>query len=281
MDIRFLSTFLEVANTRHFGKAADNLYLTQSAVSARIKLLEEYFNTPLFIRNRNSIQLTPAGEQLIPYAKQLSAKLLEAKQALNHKSTRFIGVATTPNAFYLSLNEIFNEVAHQFPLISLRTDLGNTELLSRQLHERTIDMAFTTEPLKLDNVETSKIVEIPLAFYAKSKGQDIEEYVHIEWSHKVTDKVYQQFPQCRNARLKTSSYQIGLGQLNRSETGTALLPDTENYPGLVKLDIPCDFYAGIYLNVIENNNIEELLAVVKFITSSLSARGMLIGDCIA
>ena len=58
MDIRFLTTFIEVANTRHFGKAAENLYLTQSAVSARIKLLEEYFHSTLFIRQRNSIQLT-------------------------------------------------------------------------------------------------------------------------------------------------------------------------------------------------------------------------------
>jgi hypothetical protein len=49
MDIRFLVTFMEVAQTRHFGKAAENLYLTQSAVSARIKQLEEYFNAALFV----------------------------------------------------------------------------------------------------------------------------------------------------------------------------------------------------------------------------------------
>lgn len=66
MDVRFISTFLDVAQTRHFGKASENLYLTQSAVTARIMLLEEYFNTSLFIRNRNSIQLTSAGEKLIP-----------------------------------------------------------------------------------------------------------------------------------------------------------------------------------------------------------------------
>ena len=51
MDIRFLTTFIEVAKTRHFGKAAENLYLTQSAVSARIKLLEEYFHTRFLLGN--------------------------------------------------------------------------------------------------------------------------------------------------------------------------------------------------------------------------------------
>ena len=41
MDIDLLRTFLEVYRTRHFGRTAENLYLTQSAVSARIRLLEE------------------------------------------------------------------------------------------------------------------------------------------------------------------------------------------------------------------------------------------------
>ena len=49
MDVKVFKTFLEVANTRHFGRAADNLFITQAAVSARIKQLEEfsaYLHTP-------------------------------------------------------------------------------------------------------------------------------------------------------------------------------------------------------------------------------------------
>ena len=86
MDIRFLTTFIEVVKTRHFGKAAENLYLTQSAVSARIKQLEEYFHTTLFIRHRNSIQLTPAGEKLLPFAEQLNDTLQQAKQELQREA---------------------------------------------------------------------------------------------------------------------------------------------------------------------------------------------------
>ena len=50
MDIGVLKTFLEVNRTRHFGQAADNLFLTQSAVSARIRLLEQTLGVPLFSR---------------------------------------------------------------------------------------------------------------------------------------------------------------------------------------------------------------------------------------
>ena len=50
MDIKVFRTFIEVANTRHFGRAADNLYITQAAVSARIKQLEEFYTShfPVF-----------------------------------------------------------------------------------------------------------------------------------------------------------------------------------------------------------------------------------------
>ncbi|MEX2517286.1 MAG: LysR family transcriptional regulator, partial [Gammaproteobacteria bacterium] len=41
MDVDLLKTFLEVQRTRHFGRAADNLFLTQSAISARIRQLED------------------------------------------------------------------------------------------------------------------------------------------------------------------------------------------------------------------------------------------------
>ena len=68
MDTELLKTFLEVQKTRHFGKAAENLYLTQSAVSFRIRQLEQSLGVPLFNRFRNNIQLTVAGEMLLLHA---------------------------------------------------------------------------------------------------------------------------------------------------------------------------------------------------------------------
>ena len=73
MNTDLLRTFLEVAKTRHFGDAADNLYLTQSAVSSRIKQLESALGVRIFTRQRNNILLTPAGERLLPHAENLLA----------------------------------------------------------------------------------------------------------------------------------------------------------------------------------------------------------------
>ena len=71
MDIQLLRTFLELDRTRHFGKAAESLFVTQSAVSARIRLLEETLGVPLFIRRRNELQLTGAGERLKRHAETI------------------------------------------------------------------------------------------------------------------------------------------------------------------------------------------------------------------
>ena len=53
MDTELLKTFLEVSRTRHFGRAAEALYLTQSAVSFRIRQLENQLGVNLFTRHRN------------------------------------------------------------------------------------------------------------------------------------------------------------------------------------------------------------------------------------
>ena len=71
MDTELLKTFLEVRKTRHFGRAAQNLYITQAAVSARIKQLEESLGATLFIRKRNNIQLSSEGERLVPHAQMM------------------------------------------------------------------------------------------------------------------------------------------------------------------------------------------------------------------
>ena len=78
-DLRYL---VALARERHFGRAAENLYLTQSAVSFRIRQLEQQLGVSLFARHRNNIQLTQSGEHLLPYAETILQTLGRAKQTL-------------------------------------------------------------------------------------------------------------------------------------------------------------------------------------------------------
>src|SRR3546814_13986755 len=71
MDISVARTFLEVVKTGSFVNAAVNLNLTQTAVRARIRVLEDQIDRPVFIRNKAGARLTPAGEQFFRFATTL------------------------------------------------------------------------------------------------------------------------------------------------------------------------------------------------------------------
>ena len=71
MDIAVARTFLEVVKTGSFVGAAASLNLTQTAVSARIRVLEDQLDRPVFIRNKAGAKLTPAGEQFLRFATTL------------------------------------------------------------------------------------------------------------------------------------------------------------------------------------------------------------------
>jgi len=69
MDIRQLKHFAAVAQTLHFGRAADALGMTQPPLSQSIMALERDVGAPLFVRTKRSVALTPLGEQWLPHVR--------------------------------------------------------------------------------------------------------------------------------------------------------------------------------------------------------------------
>ena len=68
MELRQLRYFVKAAETRNFSHAAACLNIAQSSLSQQIRQLEEELGTQLFIRDSHSIQLTEAGEAILPFA---------------------------------------------------------------------------------------------------------------------------------------------------------------------------------------------------------------------
>ncbi|KXJ60792.1 MAG: LysR family transcriptional regulator [Alteromonas sp. Nap_26] len=269
MDIRFLTTFIEVAKTRHFGKAAENLYLTQSAVSARIKLLEEYFHTTLFIRQRNSIQLTQSGEKLLPYAKQLCTTLNEAKQELQIQSSEYVVCGATQLASELLLPQVLSHLHNKFPDWSVKAEVLTLDSLSRQLHERVTDLAFSTEPLKSEEVNSEVLLERKLALYrvgTKTDTIDAVDFVAIDWGSKVRDWLLTAYPQLRDAKLRTNSLSLAINNLQR-EGGIAVLP----------IGVEAQFSEGTALTLIESIND---LSLTVFVHTMKQVRRVGLGEII-
>ncbi|MDN4595312.1 LysR family transcriptional regulator [Polycladomyces subterraneus] len=84
MHIQQLITFLTVAKHRHFRQAGEELMLTQPAVSAQIRSLEEELGCMLF--HRPHVSLTPEGKSFLPYAQKMVSLYEESKHALHQKN---------------------------------------------------------------------------------------------------------------------------------------------------------------------------------------------------
>ena len=143
MNTDLLRTFLEVAKTRHFGHAAENLFLTQSAISSRIKQLEDVVGVRVFTRRRNNILLTPAGERLLPHAENLLASWQLAMQEVGipKRQNMQLSLGGTSNLWDTFLQSLLPKLAKRFPNLYMRTEINQSQHLIRSLLGGRIDVA--------------------------------------------------------------------------------------------------------------------------------------------
>lgn len=184
MDSELLKTFLEVSKTRHFGRAAESLYLTQSAVSFRIRQLENQLNVSLFTRHRNNIRLTTAGERLLPYAEHLINTWQLAKKDVSlsmHHNELTVGASTALWEAYLTpwLKRLYATHSN----LHIEARVAQRHLLVKQIHERQLDLLITTEAPKMDELASQQIGHVSLALFraAGQKHQDNPPYLKVEW----------------------------------------------------------------------------------------------------
>lgn len=188
MDTELLKTFLEVRSTRHFGRAAENLYLTQAAVSARIKQLEANLGVSLFIRNRNNIQLSSEGERLVPHAEAVLLSLARARQEVTLPdlagSQVYLGVRT--GIWGGALQDCLHALREGRPELSIRLDRLEPDSLVRRLLDRTLDMAILYEPPSVPELKCLRIGALDLALFSTVPEQSMEQalaenYVYLDW----------------------------------------------------------------------------------------------------
>ena len=184
MDSELLKTFLEVSRTRHFGRAAETLYLTQSAVSFRIRQLENQLGVNLFTRHRNNIRLTTAGERLLPYAENLMNTWLAAKRDVSLTSQHNqLSIGASASLWECMLTPWLSLLYQEHKDVQVETRMASRQSLVKQLHDRRLDLLLTTEAPKMDEFTSQLLGHFDLALYAESSkcSRDSLTYIRIEW----------------------------------------------------------------------------------------------------
>ena len=122
MDFDQLNTFLEVAKLGSFSRAAEKVLRSQPAVSAQIRQLEQEYGHKLFDRSTKSVRLTPAGEVVLDYARQmltLRNTSMQAASDWNGVPTGTLSIGANEGTFLYVLPKVFAEYHRRFPKVKI------------------------------------------------------------------------------------------------------------------------------------------------------------------
>ena len=168
VTLRQLKVFESVARNTNFTRAAEELHLTQPAVSMQIKQLEEGVGLPLFEQIGKKIYLTEAGNEMYHYSKSIAQLLDEADEVIEdmkgvHRGRLTISVASTANYFATRLLAAFSR---RFEGISFSLDVTNRESLLRQLDTNERDLVIMGKPPEELGLDAEPFMENPLVVIA-------------------------------------------------------------------------------------------------------------------
>lgn len=275
MDIRIFKTFLAVAEYRHFGRAAETLYITQAAVSARIKQLEEFYATQLIIRDKNNLRLTPSGETLLAHAQLMVDQIEQSKLALTiaNQQKALFNIAATPNVWDAFFSSRIQETLSLFDNIVLGTEISVREAIQRKLDDRSIDVGLLTDPIKDDDFANELLGYFDLSLVGNRPdfNPEVTDYILVDWGitfhkeHALHHKIIPSF--------KTSTAVMAL-EVILSKGGFAYLP-TELISDLISekllylIDSPLQIKRPIYMVHRKNNNHTQLVEKVKTLFSTI------------
>ncbi|MDH3761365.1 MAG: LysR substrate-binding domain-containing protein [Gammaproteobacteria bacterium] len=159
MSDRRLKVFHTVARLLSFTKAAEALHMTQPAVTFQVRQLEEYFNTRLFDRTHNKVNLTPAGERVSEFAERIFDLYTEMENSVRDLTGEISGAltigASTTIAEYM-LPALLGEFKNRYPDINLRLKVSNSEGIVSMVEHNVIDLGVVESPVSNKNL----IVEV-------------------------------------------------------------------------------------------------------------------------
>ncbi len=159
MSDRRLKVFHTVARLLSFTKAAEELHMTQPAVTFQVRQLEEYFNTRLFDRTHNKVNLTAAGERVSEFAERIFDLYAEMENSVRDLTGEISGSltigASTTIAEYM-LPALLGEFKNRYPDINLRLKVSNSEGIVSMVEHNVIDLGVVESPVSNKNL----IVEV-------------------------------------------------------------------------------------------------------------------------
>jgi DNA-binding transcriptional LysR family regulator len=183
VQIHQLTYFVAVARTRHFTRAAELTGVSQPTLSKQIRVLENSMGTPLFVRGRAGIELTSAGEALLPHAQRILIDVESAQRTVHEVANLRRGrvrLGATPSLCDGLLPEALTRFHARYPAIDLEVQEAGSRVLTRELAQGRLDVALLIVPLPSDepDIETTPVLREHLVL-ASPASSDLPESMEV------------------------------------------------------------------------------------------------------
>ena len=250
LELRHLRTLLALKETGSVSMAAKRVYLTQSALSHQIKLMEEQFGLPLFERKSNPLRFTAAGDRLIRLANEILPKVVDAERELarvKHGDAGQLRIAVECHTCFDWLMPAMDEFRQHWSLVELDIVSGfHTDPVGLLLSHRA-DWAIVSEVEQNDDVLFKPLFSYEMVGIcskdhplANKEVWQAEDFAEETWvTYPVPDDMldlYRQVlkPKGINPPRRTTELTIALIQLVASRRGIATVPYWAALPYLEK-----------------------------------------------
>lgn len=169
MLLQHLITFCRVVEERSFTRAAQVQNMTQPSVTKQIGALEDHLQVQLFTRQGKQVHLTPAGELVYEYARQVTHLINRCEAAVQELRTPGggnirLGCVHTIGLF--TLPDLLADYAREHPRVKINVKTGNNiETVTMLLHGE-VDLGITTTPQLHERIESRPLFDDPLLIVA-------------------------------------------------------------------------------------------------------------------
>ena len=190
MDEKDYELLHALDETRNITHAADKLYMTQSALSKRIKALEQELGVEIVLRSRQGIRFTPAGEQVLLHSAAAAREMEKMRRQLASIQGEACGTlraGISVNFSYYRLPEVLTEYHKAYPKVRLDIATGHSRNIYQQMLDSSLDVAVLRGEYPWDGTQFLLSQEnICFICSEENKDRPISDYLYIDHSSDAT-----------------------------------------------------------------------------------------------
>src|SRR6187549_1812628 len=160
-DLRYL---VALADTRHFGRAAERSFVSQPTLSAQLKKLEDYLGVQLIERAPKRVALTSAGEEVVERARRIveaSEEIVELARGHRDPLAGRLKLALLPTIGPYLLPNVAAHIRKHLPRLELMLYEYQTDVMLEKLHSGEIDVGILALPVSMDGLESYELYREP------------------------------------------------------------------------------------------------------------------------